>query len=175
MGGPKAALVVDGRTLLAHHLERLYALGCAPILVVLHEDVGPPEALPPSVRILAARTPSQAASLALAVAALPASAEAVLVTPVDLLPPRLDTLRTLVAALGEGHLAVSPTFGARGGHPVIVRRALLTPYARGDAPPLRALLDEAGARRLRVPVDDERVCGDLDRPSDLADARALRT
>jgi CTP:molybdopterin cytidylyltransferase MocA len=109
--------------------------------------------------------------------------DALIVTPVDMLPAEARTLHALLACLTGEALAVTPLYGGRGGHPVIARRAVLASYEAPIAraaiplslalplPSLREVLHELADRRLRVEVDDPRVLGDLDTPSDV---RALR-
>lgn len=165
MGAPKALLVLDGEPLIARHVRSLRALGCARVVVAA------PGALVERVRALAGEaevvgvdTASQAETLAALLRHVGAidPTERVLVTPVDLRPPRLDTLRALVEAGGD---AVHPRHRDRNGHPLIVRAALLAPYRQpGDPPPLD--LAVAAARRA-VEVDDPAVIDDFDRPADL--------
>jgi CTP:molybdopterin cytidylyltransferase MocA len=203
MGGSKALLVVDARALVVQHLQRLAELGCASIAIVVRPDVAwlvsrllekAAEARlfanGVDVRVIAAATSSQAASLAAGLATWrssiapasardPASARArdvVLVAPVDMRPASLATLRALTSALqaDEAALAATPTCGGRGGHPVAARAQLLAAYdvastERSGAPPsLRDVLASAGARRIRVEVGDETILDDLDEPADLA-------
>lgn len=100
--------------------------------------------------------------------------DVIIVTPVDMLPAEVGTHRTLLAHLTGTALAVTPLYGGRGGHPVIAHRALFAPYHEppaGALPALREVLATASADRRRVEVDDPRVLGDLDEPSDV---RALR-
>lgn len=190
MGGAKALLLVDGLPLVQRHLQRLSEVGCRSIAVVVRPEVAPviTELLADApyaarVHVVAASTDSQASSLAVGLRALSpeATAEAdlsgatILITPVDMLPPEVETLGTLLAALEGDVLAATPQRRGRGGHPVVVRGALLAPYLAGEArrgareelPSLRDLLASAAHRRVRVEVDDDAVLGDLDTPSDV--------
>lgn len=161
MGRAKARLELDGTTLVDLHVARLHEVGATEVLVVVRE------AIRSQARVLVAETRSQAESLAIATAAL-ATTDAVLVTPVDLLPPEPATYRALLAALRDGCDAVTPTFGGKGGHPVVLRPAVLAPFREKEPPPLKLVLDALGPRRLRLRVDDARVLGDFDTPSDWA-------
>lgn len=174
MGGPKALVHVGGRALLERHLERLHASGCTSVTAVVRPadaDVARAIArrLPFDVTLVAAATPSQAASLASAIGQLVLEdGDVVAITPVDLLPPRPATVRALAAALASASaLAATPSFRGQGGHPALVRPEVLAPYVRGEPPPLRDVLEALGARRVRVEVDDAAVTGDFDRPDDL--------
>ena len=177
MGGPKALLEVDGSTLVEFHAARLAEVGCTSIAIVVRPDVA--DAVRgllrehPGVRVAAVITSSQAESLAAGLRALHAGSrsqkDVIIVTPVDLMPPLAATYRTLLACLGDTTLAVTPVHAGRGGHPVVAYRALFAPYEVEPPqapPPLRDVLAAVPSRR-RVEVDDPRVLGDLDTPSDL--------
>lgn len=161
MGRPKAELVVGGRTLLERHVARLEALGAAQIVVVARRPVTT------RAELCVAATRSQAESLAVAAAALRA-VDAVVVTPVDLVPPAEATYRALLSALTDDLRAITPTFRGHGGHPVVVRpEVLVAAYRRAAAPPpLNRVLGALGRDRLRLAVDDALVLGDLDTPAD---------
>jgi molybdenum cofactor cytidylyltransferase len=182
MGGAKALLLVEGVSLVQRHLQRLHEAGCRSVALVVRPTVAPlvaelvratPQAA--CVQVVAALTDSQAGSLAAglrALLAVEARLGPVLVTPVDLLPPKAETVGALLAALQGDVLAATPLCRGRGGHPVAVRAELLTPYLEGGAwheelPSLRDVLARAAHRRVRVEVDDEGIHGDLDTPSDM--------
>jgi CTP:molybdopterin cytidylyltransferase MocA len=186
MGGTKALLVVDGVALVQRHLQRLHEAGCRTMAVVVRPDVAPVVAelvgaslLASWVRVVAASTDSQASSLAVGLRALlagegsgaEARGAALLVTPVDMLPPKVETVGALLAALQGDVLAATPLYRGRGGHPVAVRGELLAPYLSGGspeaAPSLRDVLLGAAQRRVRVEVEDAAILGDLDTPSDV--------
>lgn len=178
MGGPKALLTMGGELLVAHHAARFRAAGCKAIVVVVppgvardvHSALGPAD----DVRVVPAVTHEQAASLTIGLRSLPREAErAIFVTPVDLLPPRLSTLATMLAAVQDGDVhVVTPELQGRSGHPVLVRESLLRPFLEGFPGSLRDLLSAADSRRRRVAVDDPAVVGDLDTPAALREAAA---
>jgi CTP:molybdopterin cytidylyltransferase MocA len=179
MGGPKALLLVEGRTLLERHVERLLEAGCAPVLAVVRPGLPLPDALRGVGRVHLAEvvTASPAESLAAGVEALcallPGGRSALarvrlLVGPVDLVPPRVETLRALLSALEGEVLAATPAHQGRGGHPVALRGTLLAGVGEGAAPTLREVLAAAGARRVRLAVEDAAVLGDLDTPEAAA-------
>jgi molybdenum cofactor cytidylyltransferase len=169
MGGPKARLCIDGRPLLLHHVERIAQLGIERVVAVVHPREASRIALSGIVLALS-EAADQAGSLAVGVRALGVmdAEDALLVTPVDALPPNLDVHAALAAALDAGARAATPVFGGRGGHPVACRFAELAVYAApGPHPPLRARLGAMGDSRARVTVADRAIAGDLDTPEDV--------
>ncbi len=161
MGGPKARLLIGGETLASLHVRRLREAGCTDVVLVLRSDDRQP-ALGATIAISTA--PDPAGSLAVGLAALPG--DPVIVTPVDVLPARVDTIRALVRALSdESILAATPVHRGRGGHPVVIRRSAI---AIGE--PLREILSALGDRRAKIDVDDPAVATDLDTPEDVVAA-----
>lgn len=161
MGRSKALIEVAGVTLIEAHVARLRQVVETVTVVVRPEVVTELPVL--DARVVARKTSSQAESLASALEGVDAAVW--IVTPVDLVPPAVETLRALLAALVDGVDAVTPEHGGRGGHPVVARDLVLAPYRVGSTLPLRARLGEV--RRAKVPVDDARVLGDLDVAADL--------
>jgi molybdenum cofactor cytidylyltransferase len=112
-----------------------------------------------------------AASLRTAVQALPDDAMGAFVFLGDM--PAIDpaTPRRLARALSGPEGVVAPTFLGRRGHPVLFGAAWF-PALRalsGDEG-ARALVESAGARLARIPVEDPGIHLDVDRPEDLARA-----
>jgi len=176
MGGPKALVEVDGETLLAHHLHaaQLARLG-GPVVVTGAQAVAV-EAAHEGYPVRWVRNPEpeapMIASVRLGLAAVPTGNVAV-ITPVDVLPARLDTLDQLAEALeglGPDSLGVRPAMRGRGGHPL-----LLTPggvrEVLADATVDRLdvwVREAAGAGRLMdLEVDDYNVLSNLNEPGDL--------
>ncbi len=111
------------------------------------------------------------ASLRTAVQALPDDATGAFVFLGDM--PAIDpaTPRRLARALSGPESVVAPTFLGRRGHPVLFGAAWF-PALRalsGDEG-ARALVESAGARLARIPVEDPGIHLDVDRPDDLARA-----
>ena len=95
----------------------------------------------------------------------------VLLTPVDCPPARADTVSLLVSRLAsDSHIvAARPVAQGRRGHPVILRREVLSPaFDAPSPPPLREHLQALGARVADVAVADPHVWADLDSPASLA-------
>lgn len=182
MGIPKASLVTGGRSLLDHHALRLAELGCHRIALVVPPAIAAalgdrPRAAGAFLVPVVSQSPAESLAAgiqALAIAREPG--EVVVVTPVDLLPPGAPTLEKLLGALLDhdcdpSALAATPTYRGRGGHPVVVRRAVLAEHLSAPTPPplrdiLRRIEREGGRRRIEV--TDPRILGDLDTPADLA-------
>jgi CTP:molybdopterin cytidylyltransferase MocA len=199
MGCAKGLLVLEGATLIEHHVARLLEVGCTSIALVVRPGTAAAVRMllgeRPEVRIASTATSSQADSLAEGLLALDqtdsTAQDVIIITPVDMLPAQATTHHALLASLTGTTLAATPLHEGRGGHPVITRRALLAPYeanarapvfgsradarapelgsraARASTPPLREVLAKAADARRRVQVDDTRVLGDLDTPSDV--------
>lgn len=110
-------------------------------------------------------------SLRAAARVLPEDARGVFVFLGDM--PSIDprTAARLAQALDGSHRIVAPTYLGRRGHPVLFGADWL-PALRalsGDEG-ARALLESAGARLARIPVEDPGIHLDVDRPGDLARA-----
>ncbi len=160
MGVAKALLMLDDKTLLERHVERLVHQGCSPVVVVLRPEVAASlesklDRWQPNIRVVAARTGSPSESLLAGARALPGFLEPgedcaslsggprcvdrVLIVPVDMMPPATPLLRALHAALVPPLLAVTPTYRGRGGHPVLCRREVIVRLAHA----VRAGSDDA--------------------------------
>jgi nicotine blue oxidoreductase len=182
MGGSKACLVIEGEPLAKLHARRVREVGCAPVILVTRPEVAPLFAPPlfPGFRVVGSTADDQAGSLAVGLCAaelhappsLPSGAEPctgdsiVLITPVDALPARVQTITLLLAAVRGGWDAATPCHRGRGGHPVAARARVLS-EAGVRSVPLRDLLATLGGRRLRVDVEDDAIGTDLDTPADV--------
>ncbi len=170
MGGPKALLLLGGKPLLLHHVDRFLEAGCDEIVVVTREEIATRLlSVHERVRVVVSAEPEPRGSLSVGVRALAPLAR-VFVTPVDAVPAEAATLAELSAAL-ENADAATPSLEGRGGHPVACRARVLAPYRAGEAcraPTLRDTLRALGDRRVRVPVADRAVGIDLDTPDDVA-------
>jgi CTP:molybdopterin cytidylyltransferase MocA len=182
MGEIKALLPAGaGRTFVGAIAEAARAGGCGGVLVV----VGPPHgdairrALPPGASAALNPRPERGmlSSVQAGLAALPATATAALVWPVDVPWVRAETVRQILAA-APGKIIV-PTHNkagkARGGHPLRLPRAVFAQAAALDVDGgLKALLDARPELVERLPVADGYVLVDVDTPQDLAKLRPTR-
>jgi len=183
LGGPKALLLwpsSGGKELplaIAHAEERLAAESERAVIVTRKQLV--PTLLRyvhPGIDILvsdAADELGPAGSLAYAAPRL-GEVQKVIVTPVDAVPARRETVLALLARLDADPslLAVRPLYQGRGGHPVVLRPEALERYRQPSPPPLRDHLAALGPRCADEPVADAAVRTDLDTPADVV--RVLR-
>jgi CTP:molybdopterin cytidylyltransferase MocA len=174
-GSPKALVRLRGRLLVERAADLLAAGGCDPVVVVLGaaaDQVLAAARLPPTgVRtVVNPDWPTgMGSSLRVGLAAVPAEAEAVVVTLVDTPGLGPESVRRLVAAGGPDG-AAQATYGGRRGHPVLLGRTVITEVAaaatgdRGAGPWLAA-----HPERVRlVPCDGTGDPRDVDVPDDLA-------
>ncbi len=172
MGVPKATLTWSGRSLAAAHAEAALEAGCRAVRVVVRDGAFAvlPE-LPEGATWCLSREPDERGPAGSIVAALCSGlegAELIAVSPVDLDPDAWRCVAALVRAFDDpAVVAAKPRREGRGGHPVVVRAAVLDGYARGEAVPLRDRLRACGDALRSVDVEVDAVLGDLDTPEDL--------
>jgi CTP:molybdopterin cytidylyltransferase MocA len=177
MGAAKILLAIRGTPLIALHIDALHSAGCGMVCVVtlppLVERVR--RALSPRQRartlVYPAQTAAPAESLYAAWGALQRPEQrALLITPVDMLPPRPDTLRLLLDAVDGEATAVTPALAGCSGHPVALAGAWLhrcyINMAHDAVPPsLRAIV--RAADRKHIDVRDPAVLGSLNDPGEF--------
>jgi len=174
-GSPKALVRLRGRLLVERAAELLAAGGCDPVVVVLGAaaDQVLAAARLPRTGVRTVVNPDwptgMGSSLRVGLAAVPAEAEAVVVTLVDTPGLGPESVRRLVAAGGPDG-AAQATYEGRRGHPVLLGRTVITEVAaaatgdRGAGPWLAA-----HPERVRlVPCDGTGDPRDVDVPDDLA-------
>lgn len=160
MGRCKALLPLDGRPLVAHHVQAL-ATHCE-VVVLTGADAA---AVQHAVDVRCVHNPDWAStgpldSLRVGLRAFP-QAERVVVSPVDVPPVRDEALSRLLSATGSA-VPVGPDGVA--GHPVLLAGAELARVRReAVSGGLRVVL--AGAERVAVPGA---VGGDFDTPAAFA-------
>ena len=174
-GSPKALVRLRGRLLVERAAELLAAGGCDPVVVVLGAaaDQVLAAARLPRTGVRTVVNPDwptgMGSSLRVGLAAVPAEAEAVVVTLVDTPGLGPESVRRLVAAGGPDG-AAQATYGGRRGHPVLLGRTVIAEVAaaatgdRGAGPWLAA-----HPERVRLfPCDGTGDPRDVDVPDDLA-------
>lgn len=168
-GSPKALVRLHGRLLVERAVGLLADGGCDPVIAVLGAAADEVQALVPlpAVVVNLDWPTGMGSSLRAGLAALPAEADAVVVTLVDTPGLGPESVRRLIAAGGD---AAQATYGGRPGHPVLLARTVLPEVAatatgdRGAGPWLAA---HPGRVRL-VPCDGTGDPRDVDVPDDLA-------
>ena len=183
MGDFKPLMTLGGETLLERAVRLFQSVGVGAVHVVVGHRAAE---LTPRVEGLGARcvlNPAYAegmfSSVRAGAASLAAGTKAFFVLPVDIPLVRPATLRELLASLPEGGAAVChPIFEGRRGHPPLIgsRHIQRILSWRGDGG-LAALLGSLEAHALDVPVVDEGIHLDMDRPEDhrcLAERLARR-
>jgi molybdenum cofactor cytidylyltransferase len=192
LGGNKALLAVGGTPALRRVLLTAAGAGLGSAVVVLGheaarvramidalaEEFATASGLAVCCTVNADPDRGQTSSVQCGLTALPTDTAAALVWPVDHPLVTSDDLQALAAAAAAHPEAavVRPTHGGRGGHPVLLRRALF-PAVRALPPsaPLRDLLRGELARTVFVERPTDHVLRDLDTPADLAAVRPLMT
>ena len=171
-GLPKALMTLRGTTAVRHLAEVCLSRGLDTVAVVVGPHRGPvahelkdlPVTLVDSELWYEGRT----ASIHSGLEAIPADHD-VLFWPVDHPFVSESTVDVLERARDTDPLAVwfIPTFGGRGGHPVLWRSGVRADILdlRSDAP-LRSLLPEFGVQVRRVAVNDPGVVANVDTPEE---------
>jgi molybdenum cofactor cytidylyltransferase len=167
-GGPKQVAPLEGRPLLEHALLATAALPTVLVLGAYADEVLERVPLHGAEPVVCPDwAAGQAASLRAGIAALGPECEAAVVVLGD--QPRIspDAIARVVAARGEGALAVRAAYGGVPGHPILLERDLF--------PRLVALSGDEGARAILrdlsvrdVPCDGLGSPADVDAPSDLS-------
>lgn len=181
-GGAKLLAPLNGAPLVAGALLTAFLAPVRRVFVAVGHDPAVRKAVEATAaRIVASdrlvvvpvETPEEGmgASLRTAAQALPRDAGGAFVLLGDM--PAIDpaTVTRLASALTGPNDIVAPTYLGRRGHPVLFG-ATWFPALRalsGDEG-ARALLESAGARLARIPVEDPGIHLDVDRPEDLARA-----
>jgi len=171
----------EGKALVAHAVDAVLAAGLQPVLVVTgHDAERIEEALPGRAVSFVyhdAHTHGMGSSIAAGVRSLRAT-DGVTISLGDM--PRIRTahVRHLVDAFEANHASFGddtlcvPTFAGRRGHPVA--------FGRAHLPALQELAGATGARELlasraehvvEVPMSDDGVLLDIDRPTDWGELR----
>ena len=175
MGRTKALLPLPGGgTALARVVAACRGGGCAEVLVVAGADA---DAVSSAARAAGARPVENGAwargrstSVKAALPHLPPGSRALLLFPVDHPLAGAAAVAALLAAWRADPAAevVLPVHGGRRGHPVLFAARTFPEIAvLGDDEPLHAVVHRPGRRVLEVPVEDDGVLRNIDRPEDL--------
>jgi len=173
MGASKPLLDIGGRPSLRCVLDAIAAAGVSEVVVVLGCDADRILACVDLTRSHVVRNPAPerglSSSLALGLAAIPASCTGALVFHADMPFVRSSTVRAVAGLAGEGAVLAAPCFGRQRGFPVYFARecfASLAAELSGDEGG-RSYLDRRQDALRLVDVADPGCVRDVDRPSDL--------
>jgi molybdenum cofactor cytidylyltransferase len=176
MGTPKALLLIENETFL-DRMIRLFSVVCDPIIVVLGhnaEQIRSGIQRASQVTFVVNPDPERGmlSSLQCGLEAMPATADAVMFTPVDHPGIQGSTIEKL--AVGNAPLAI-PTHGGVHGHPVCITRPLIAELlALPATAQARDVIHRHLSEALLVEVDDAAVSIDIDDPTAYAELLAHR-
>lgn len=174
MGRPKALLTAAGRTFVECAVETLLEGGCDRALVVLNDaDARVVELVERTGgRIVRGEgeDSEQIESLRAALRAVPTTAEAAVVVPVDHPLVAATTVAALIDAYRtRGAPIVRAVFRGRHGHPVLFGSAMFAELLSGSPPPAegaRTIVRRHESEIEEVEVSDPGIAIDIDTPSD---------
>ncbi|HTS51111.1 MAG TPA: nucleotidyltransferase family protein [Bryobacteraceae bacterium] len=180
MGRPKALLRFQNETFL-DRMIRLFALVCDPVIVVLGHNAPQIRAgleSPGAAVFTVNPDPERGmlSSLRCGLAAMPASAAAVLFAPVDHPHLQASTLQALASKFQAARAPVTvPVYAGEHGHPVCIARALVDELL---ALPETAMASDVIHRYVNATcyfeVDDPAVVTDIDDPAAYAGLMAAQ-
>jgi CTP:molybdopterin cytidylyltransferase MocA len=173
-GGKKLLTLIDGEPLLDRTIASLLDGGVDQIIVVtaagasdLERDVN--AFSDPRVWPVENPDPSRGMFSSLQAGMAEAEGDALVVLPADMPFVRSATVRQLLDAFAMKPAIVSPRFGGKRGHPVILPPALRDEIRQADPSlTLHDILKRHPDLRVDVDVDDRGVVRDVDQPTDLA-------
>lgn len=171
MGAFKPLLPFGDSTVIDHCIKNLRGAGIETIIVVVGHRAEDLQRHLQNVTCAVNPNPSSemSASIAFGIRALPASTNAVVITPVDHPAVPAKLVSQLISCWGDGASLVVPTWNGRGGHPVVIdlrfREELL---ALDSTRGLKALFDSHPGEVTRLPVDSPYIARDMDTWDDYA-------
>lgn len=167
MGAFKPLLPFGDSTVVEHCLQNLRGAGIGSIVVVVGHRAEDLRRHLQNASVSFAVNPDSSSemgtSISFGIRALPASAQAVVVTPVDHPAVPSDVISQLTSRWQNGAPLVVPTWNGRGGHPVVVdlrfREEMLSLVStRG----LKALFDAYPSEVTRLAVNSPYIARDMD-------------
>ncbi|MDQ3556769.1 MAG: nucleotidyltransferase family protein [Gemmatimonadota bacterium] len=177
MGAPKALLPLAGRTFVENAVAALRDGGCAEVWVVVTSEGDPAAeriretALGAGAHVVVNPRPGseQIDSLRVGLRALAPTAEAAVVTPVDVPGVRAVTVAGLIAGFrASGAPMVLAAYRGEHGHPVLFARAVWDELHADGLPDGARSVVHAHADDLHlVEVGDPAVLDDVDTPAEL--------
>jgi molybdenum cofactor cytidylyltransferase len=167
MGAFKPLLPFGETTVIEHTIDYLRLGGVETIIVVVGHGAGEIKTHLQSKRITFATNPdpdsAMAASILQGVRAVPAGAQAVVITPVDQPAVPHEVVTRLIKEWRAGALLVIPTNADRGGHPVLIDLSFRAELLKLDpARGLKSFFDAHRNEVRRVAVNSNYIARDLD-------------
>jgi molybdenum cofactor cytidylyltransferase len=176
MGRPKALLPWRDTTLIEYQVRELRVAGIVRVVVVLGHDA---DAIRPYVEgaevvVNEAYGEGRASSLRAGAAALPDSADPIVVLSVDQPRPYRMTRKVIEAHIGDEGWITIPTYRGHRGHPVVLAGALLPELreASEEAQGLRGVIAAHEDAVREIEIDDEQVVLDINTPEEYEAALA---
>lgn len=166
-GGRKLLADIRGSTLIERTVASLRDAGVQEIVLVVGPESGPLLDAP-DVRTVLNPDPGRGMFSSLQVGLADVRADAILVLPGDM--PFVDpaTIRSLLQAFEARAGIVSPRYGGKRGHPVVLPPALREEIVGADpGGTLHHVLAAHREERIDLDVEDRGVLRDVDRPEDL--------
>lgn len=175
MGGDKALVALEGRSLLSRVVTDCREACIEDILVVRSEDA---DALPGDIEGPVQTVPVPGGremidSIRAGISRLPARTEWILHFPVDYAMVGAETVTLLSKQLATGVEIVLPIHDGRPGHPVLLARKVVEEVLAPDVDSLRDVIRRDQSRVHGVPVHNLWVLRDLDTEEDLSAATAF--
>lgn len=167
MGAFKPLLPFGNTTIIKNSIATFTDAGLTTIVVVYGWRASEIRAHLRDLKILFAINPDpegdMGSSIACGVAQLPASIEAVLISPADLPAIPSDVVTAVVNEWKQGARLVVPTWTMHGGHPVLVDKAFFPDLLALDPTSgMRGLFTQHSSEVKRVAVDSQFIARDLD-------------
>ncbi|MGQ0551778.1 MAG: nucleotidyltransferase family protein [Planctomycetota bacterium] len=180
LGGPKARLLLDGRTALHWCLQALHDGGLDAVRVVLRAEdaASAAEAQAACAEVVTAQDPArgQSASIQDALRHGPVPDEGYLLHLVDLPLLASEDVAALLAAFRKrpaGTVFTLPTVAGGRGHPVLFTPAMAAEFlALGPGEPAHQVLRRTPERVVEVPRENPWLRRDIDLPADAQAAEA---
>jgi len=180
MGNFKPLLPLGNGTVLSTVVDQLRAAGVDDVCVVTGHHA---ETLHSEIARLGARSAynpdfdrGMYSSIVRGISALPDSAEACLLLPVDIPLVRAASVRQLLRHPFDARTQVLyPTFRGQRGHPPMIRRSLFVPICAHQDPAggLKALLQQHQDAATELALCDQGILYDMDTPEDYCRLSAL--
>ena len=167
MGHFKPLLPFGDRTVIDHCIDNLRRGGVENIVVVVGHRAADLQTHLQSANVMFAVNPEpdgeMSDSVACGVSQIPSSSKAILITPADHSAVPAAVVARIIESWQKGAGLVVPTWGGRGGHPVLVDSAFRSELLGLDpSRGLRGLFESYPGQVTRLSVDSGYIARDMD-------------